>query len=190
MTAAELDPWDEDLAKEPAEPWEIHDDAEANWALRKIYQAEREIERVNANAQREVERILLSRDAAVQSAQQTVSFMKLHLIHYRRKLEEADPTLPKTYRLPAGVLSRRKGPSRYVVTDEKAFIEWAERNDPDAYRRTPLVSALDNPNYRCVGEQKESSDVEQRSPIVTTSGELVPGVERVREPDRYSCKPS
>jgi hypothetical protein len=185
MTAA--DPWDEDLDVDSDElvrwsdgGWRIEDDGTANWALRKLDQKRRDIERIKENAGREVARIIAATNAAVNTLTNGcggTEFFRAHLIDYRHRLEQNNPELPKTYRLPAGVLSRRKGPSRYVVTNEQKFIEWAERNDPDLYKRTPLVSGL-----------KIYPHVE--GAIVTRDGEPVPGVVRETDPDVYDVRPS
>jgi len=197
MTAhdPEENPWDEDLCLGPVDlnrmtvdgTWRIEDEAEANWALRKLDRAQREIQRVNENARREIERITVSKNAAVKSATDDVGFFTAALIDYRHRLEQADPDLPKTYRLPSGVITRRKPPTRIEVTDEKTFIDWAEGNDPSLLKRTPLVSRLT--------DQKDRYQFEVYSPTgdlipVTDNGEIVPGVRQVRDQDVYGAKPT
>ena len=193
MTLPDANPWDDDLILDRDDlerisdgTWRIEDDAKANWALRKLDQKQREIDRIEANVRREIDRINALKDAAVKTLKDDLSFFAMHLTGYRRRLEQDNKDLPQTYKLPSGVITRRKGQSRMEVTDEQAFIEWAEANDPDLYKRSPLVSGLTRKGagYSAV---PGPGDV---TVLVARSGEVVPGVHRVSDPDVYSAKPT
>ena len=99
---------------------------------------------------------------------------------YRLELEERDPDLPKTYKVPGGVIARRKQPDRIVVTDEAAFVAWALEGYRDLLHIEPRVSGLRN-----------ITESEPDSALLVTSidGEIVPGVEHVTGNDAYSAKP-
>jgi len=170
-------------------PWQINDDAGANWALRKIAKAEAEIARINLIAQAELDRIQQWRADATKAPSDDVSFFRGHLIDYRRRLEENDPSLPKTYRLPAGDITRRRGPTRVEVADEKAFVAWAVQNDPSLLSLKPLVSRLKDQKDRYLsGVPDGDESVERAVNVVARTGEIVPGVRYVFEPERYGVK--
>jgi hypothetical protein len=177
------------FAERTEENWQVTDDAGANWALRKIARAEAEIARVEAVAYEEVARITQWKADTVRGPKDDIGFFKAHLVDYRRRLEDADPQLPKTYKLPAGDLTRRKGATRIEVTDEAAFVAWAEANDPSLLSRKPLVSRLKDQKDRYTALPPDGDEGTERATwIVTTDGEGVPGVEQVFAPEQYSVR--
>lgn len=188
-----VDDWESDRdrtagfeAERVEEAFAITDDSAATWALRKVARAEAEVARVLAVANGEIARINQWKADACRGPVDDIGFFKAHLVDYRRRLEDADPKLPKTYKLPAGDLTVRKGPSRVEVTDEEAFVAWAEVNDPELLSRKPLVSRLKD-GYRPVPPDGDET-VERVTSIVSGSGEVVPGVRQVFEPERYGVK--
>jgi hypothetical protein len=125
----------------------------------------------------------LSHDAwaadAARSSDSDVSFFTARLVEYRRQLEDSDPKLPGTYKLPTVALKRTAGRLSVKVLDEAAFIAWATENCPDAVKvtRAPLVSGLAGLARKDDGQ------------IVSEDGEVVPGVEERRADDSYTVKP-
>lgn len=152
------------------EVWTIPDSEAANWAFRKLAHAQEELARIKADAAAEIARIQAWADDASRPLESDAAWFTGRLIEYRRRLEDADPTLPKTYRLPFGSITRRKLPDKTVVTDKAAAIAWAQEHAPDAVKLDLLVSQLPD------------ADPE--------TGELVPGVERVVGVDKYDAKPA
>jgi hypothetical protein len=166
------------LAERAEENWQVNDDAGANWALRKI-----------ALAYEEVARVTQWKADTVRGPKDDISFFKAHLVDYRRRLEDVDPQLPKTYKLPAGDLTRRKGATRIKVTDEAAFVAWAEENDPSLLSRKPLVSRLkDQKDLYLTPTPDGDESVERTADVYATTGEWVPGVRYVFEAERYGVK--
>lgn len=167
-----------DLATpEAREAWAIDGDNTAVWALRKLAAQRDEIDRIDAAADAEIARIKQWQEDAKRGPERAAAFFEGKLIAYRRDLEEHNPNLPKTYRLPVGDICVRAGRSSVRVTDESAFIDWAADNRPSALTYKPKVSALkDLPRS---GER-----------IIDETGEPVPGVVELTADPSYSVKPS
>lgn len=157
--------------------YRIGGDREATWALRKLAAAHAERDRIMAVAGEEIARITAWRNAAVRGPEADIDFFEAVLIDYRRRLEAENPNLPQTYKLPGGVITRRRSPVRAEVLDPEAFTAWALVHDPAAVKVTPLVSAL--------GSYQRTDEGD----VVSPDGEVVPGVHVVGGDDRYAAKP-
>lgn len=155
------------------EHWSITSDEEADWALRKQSAAEREISRIRRMAQTEIDRIQAWAADAEAGPEHDRAFFAGKLTEYRMACEQANPKLPKTYKLPSGTLSVRAGRDSVKVIDEAAFLAWAEQSCPEAIKRTALTSPLDKVNGQAL-----------------YGGEPVPGVEVVTSPAKYQSTPA
>ena len=157
------DPLDDD-----APLWECTDDAAAGWCLRKIARAKAEMLRHEENAEYEIAGIRQWLDEVSSPLARTIGFFEGRLIGYRRRLEDENPDLPLTYKLPGGDLVRRAGRAKTVVVDEEAFVAWALEAAPDAVKTKPLTSRL---------LTKEFEVTEAGALVDLRTGELVPGVQ-------------
>lgn len=177
-------PWSDDppsdLDPDDQAPWEITDDDAANWALRKVSRAQHEIKRLRDAANHEIEHIRDWLDQATGTQATTIRFFESKLIDYRRRLEDENADLAKTYKLPGGELCRRSGRTRTTVTDEIAYISWAVDNFPDAVAYRPLTTPLTRDDRFTVTETGALLD--------TTTGEIVPGVVVSRGDETYSVR--
>lgn len=161
---------------EARQAWTIDGDNTAVWALRKLAAQRDEIERIDAAADAEILRVKAWAEEAKRGPERAAAFFEGRLIRYRRDLEDHNPNLPKTYRLPAGELLVRAGRTSVKVVDESAFVDWANENAPQALTYKPKVSALkDLPRS---GER-----------IIDVHGEPVPGVVEITAEPTYSVKP-
>lgn len=159
--------------------WEIDGDNTATWALRKLAQQRDELDRIDAAADAEIARIKAWQEDAKRPVERAAAFFEGKLISYRRRLEAANPKLPKTYKLPAGDIAVRAGRPSVKVTDETAFVAWAIDNAPDALSYRPKVSAL-----------KDMDRADDGHLVEPETGELVPGVVEVTADPTYSVKPA
>lgn len=159
--------------------WEVDGDNTAMWAIDKIHTATEERDRIRRNAQHQIEQIQAKalRDEA--TATRTIDYMTGKLIAYRRRLEAANPKLPKTYRLANGDLTVRAGRASVKVIDESAFVDWATDNRPSALTYKPKVSAL-----------KDCARTDDGYLVVKDSGEIIPGVVEITAEPTYTVKPS
>lgn len=178
-----LDQQGPDLTNPDArEAWAgVHDDAMADWALRKIAHAEAERTRLRCLAEQRIDDIRGWLEVALRPLDHDIEFFTHHLITYRRELEDQDPKLAKTYKLPSGALKRRAGRDRTVVVDQQAFTGWAIEHAPDALKVSPLVSALATDRYRTNVVEGEGGHL-----FDTDTGAMVPGIEIVEGVDTYT----
>lgn len=167
--------------------WTIDDDELANWALRRLAAAQNEIARIRHAARTEIARVEAWADDAEQAVRHDVDFFTGRLIDYRRRLEAADPKLAKTYKLPAGSISRRAGRAKVQVLDEAALTAWALKECPEAVAVRVLTTPLaDQRRYQPVG----NVDDDGTRVLVDADGAVVPGVQVVTGPDTYAAKPA
>jgi hypothetical protein len=183
LTEALLGEYEEPQSPEDREAWRIEDDSAATWALRKLRAYRQEIDRITALAAEERARVNtweMERTSPLFSSQ---AFFESKLIDYRRRLERENPDLAKTYHVPGGKITRRVGSRRVEVTDQSAFTAWAVENDMRTLKLTPLVSTLK--------DQKDRYQVDETLQVVIDreTGEPVPGVEVLRDPDQYGVAP-
>lgn len=164
------------------EAWRIDGDREATWALRKVAAANAEIERIEEQHRSARQDLDEWRTSALNSPQSDVSFFTAKLLDYRRRLERDIPSLPQTYKVPGGRITRAKARVRRVVTDADALLVWAEAHSPGAVTKAVLPSKLD-----ALDAPPEGEGVGH---LFMADGEQVPGVELVRGPDVYGVTPA
>lgn len=164
---------------EQRERWRIDGDNTATWALRKLAAIQAERDRIKLLHQAEVSRLDAWAADADRALSHDADFFTARLTEYRLELEQANPDLPKTYKLPAGSLARRAGRESTYIGDEAEFIAWATVNCPDALRVTAKVAPL-------AKWERTTTDGEVR--VVSPDGELVPGVRIIRGDDRIEVR--
>ena len=160
--------------------WQIEDDGAAQWALRKIGRANRELMRLQEAAEYETAGIQQWLDEVSSPLARTIGFFESKLVEYRRRLEDENPDLPLTYKLPGGDLTRRAGRVRSTVTDSEAFTAWALANAPEAVALKPLTSQLT--------KSDRFQPTAEGALVDTQTGELVPGVVVSQGPVAYGVK--
>jgi phage host-nuclease inhibitor protein Gam len=145
----------------------IDDNGAADWALRKIAQKQRLIAENEELAEREIARIREWLTDANGPLQNEIANLELLLTDYHRRLLAEDDRR-KTVKLPAGNLKARKLPDNVEVTDEDAFIEWAE-----AERHT-LLRITTAPDKNAIKQ------------AVLKDGEVIPHVAAVKGDLKFS----
>ena len=109
------------------EPWGIHDDSTAMWALRKIAAADALVSSREATQAAEQDRLRRWVDQARRSALQTRAFLEGALRGYAERLRDAGKFgKKKSWPLPNGVLQFRDVGVDFEMQDEAAFTAWAE----------------------------------------------------------------
>ena len=156
------------------EGFTIDDDAKAEWAVRKIRQAQQNIERRAAFVQAEIERLTAWKQMMDERDQATIDRMTGLLQPY---FEALRPTLGrrKSYSLPSGVLQVRTAPVSYA-RDEEALLPYA--------RQIGLVRVKETPDWAEIKKRLQPAGHHPGAPVVDAeTGEIVPGV-TVQEPER------
>lgn len=162
-------------------PFRVDDDTKAAWAMRKLTEAQRELDRIRAAYRAEAVR--LSEELADVSGPRSadVDLFTSMLTDYLRQRHDADPTVPQTYALPGGKVTRRKAKQTVQVTDPDLFVGWALDNDAAALKMVPQVSRL----TVAFGYAAPKVGPGETAPLASTAGEIVPGVMVVRGDDTY-----
>lgn len=160
------------LYEEQDERFTITDDQKADWCLRKIAEADAELERLTDWYERQIKAAQENRDSRVQY------FTGLLREYFSTVPAHETKTMSK-YCLPSGELVLTKPKADYTKTDEEKLLSWCLTNDPD------LVKVTTSPKW---------SDIKKR--LITVNGEavdretgiFVDGVEIEEKPGKFEVK--
>lgn len=152
-------------------PFEIKDDKTANWALRKIREAEARIEQVQRFAEEQKAEIDAWAETATEREAHSITFFTGLLQAYHFKLHQENPRI-KTIKLPAGELQLRKAQPKFSRDDNK-LTAWLKAHRPE------FVKVKESPDW---AEAKKALNVAGRHLVDPETGEIVDGVE-VYEPE-------
>lgn len=119
---------EEFLFGKPKEKFEVKDDETLAWALKKIRQAEGEIEKATQKREEWIEKINTWYGAETKPHTQTIEYMKSLIQDYLVR------TGKKTVRHPLGTVRSRKT-TRLEVVDEKRFLDWAKESGNEQFIR-------------------------------------------------------
>lgn len=183
------------------ERFAIEADAQADWAIRKLKQANERIEQAETDAKdwrKKIDTWLAKRTAADRD---TAGTMERLLVDYHRRLLEAameagvpEREWPKSWPLPNGTLWSRAGSVSVEVTNEDDLLAWLWTYRPELVKVEPKrgeVKQAFQPVWVDADRDNPVPDgVEAVAALVTEDGEAVPGVRLVRGARSYTPKPS
>jgi phage host-nuclease inhibitor protein Gam len=113
---------------EQAQAYAITTDDEALWAMRRLAQAQRHIDKVKAQAQAEVDRINRWVEASTTGNVRLIEKFDRLLGDYLMVVREDEADGRKKLEFPDGTVSSRMTPPKVAVEDVEAFLAWAEAN--------------------------------------------------------------
>ena len=147
--------------------WRIEDDDAAAWASRKLRDAHREMNRIDAWAEKQIDRI---REVAAEEKRQHERDADWFQTHLQLWLQEliAEGRAKKSIALPGGKLAMRKRQPKIEVEDEESFIVWlhtAGRDDLVKVKESIDKAAL-----------KKSIAIEGTRAFLADTGEVLEGV--------------
>ena len=160
----------------------IDSDPLAAAVMHRMKLAMREMDRVKAAADNRREQIAQWEADTLRPLLNEAQRCDELLVSYYQALLRENPKLAKTYPIPGGTISRRKGVDKVEVVDETAFIAWAETNAPHTLsnpKPRPLVSELKGAMWDHTDDGK----------VVSPDGQPVPGVAFVAGVERFAAKP-
>jgi hypothetical protein len=189
---------DTEAPEEERQRYRLGGDREASWALMKLAKAEAEKGRIRTLAEDERSRIDQWEAEASAGPRRDADYFRSLLFEYHVGLLkeevaalEAEGKTPaeawakarrKTYRLPAGTLTARKGGEGVEVEDAAAFEAWVRKN-PEAN----VVLAAVKPDKVTVKQQTEHTP---DGTIVIDGDEVVPGLRWYADPPSFTATPA
>lgn len=164
-------PTDPVVTHEDRERFVVTNDSQATWAMRKLAALRARQAEIDAVARAEMERIeawhLSASSALVPDANYFTALLTNYAAQQRAQQQR------KSIALPHGVVKSRAGSARIEVTDESAFLAWAEDNAPTLIRvrREPDKAAI-----KAAFPPASSPGASEDGKVITEHGEIVPGV--------------
>ncbi|GGP17267.1 host-nuclease inhibitor Gam family protein [Oceanobacillus neutriphilus] len=156
----------EEQERTEQESFEVTDDSSANWALRKIKQAQQKQIEANALATEEQDKIEAWYQSEKEKAQRDIDYFQGLLARYAIKKREEDPKF-KSQKLPNGRINFVKKQPKYNY-DDKAVVEFLKNNN-----RTDLIRVKEEPSKSDI---KKAFVVNEDKLIDPDTGEVVDGV--------------
>ena len=115
-------------------PYRLSDDAEADWAMRKLRQAEARMTSRQAQATRQIEAVTEAMDTWLEGADAadtgTATFFRDRLADYMLAARRADSKC-KSIQLPTGILTTRERPAAAILADRDVLAGWARTHVPE-----------------------------------------------------------
>lgn len=156
----------------------IDNDNKAEWALRKIKEAEEEHDRIVnlINAQRT---ILNDKECELDDKlEHETSYLKHLLEQYMGTVKCKETKTQKSYQLLSGKLVHKLGGIEYKK-DEDALLEWVKNNRP------LLVKVKDSVDW---AELKKELITAEDGTVITQDGEIIECITAEQKPDSFGIK--
>jgi phage host-nuclease inhibitor protein Gam len=121
----DIDFFEDDETKPADEHFRIETLDQAEWAMRKIERARKEIARFDEAAQKVIDKIKARVETLAQTHKHTIESMTT-LLEPWVSLEIAKQGKKRSYNMIGGTAGYRSNPNSIEVTDEAAAIQWLE----------------------------------------------------------------
>ncbi|WP_339233894.1 host-nuclease inhibitor Gam family protein [Oceanobacillus sp. FSL W7-1281] len=160
------------------ETFVVDTDEKANWALRKIKQAQQKQEESNALAIAEIEKIEAWNASEKEKAQRDIDYFQGLLAYYAVKKREEDPKF-KSQKLPNGRIRFQKKQPK-ITYDNEAVIDYLEENN-----REDLIKVKKEP---AKAEIKKAFTIFENNMIDPETGVAVYGIEVEYPEDEFKVE--
>ena len=156
----------------------VDDDQKANWALRKISELQKEVERNTKLAEQEIDKIKQWETTQNKQIGDSILYFEGLLNEYAIKQREIDPEF-KSMSLPNGRFGFRKQQPKWEYNDEKvlSYLEQAGMND--------LIRTTRVPNK---AEIRKIFEVVDDKVINKETGEVVEGIEIEQREEKFNWR--
>ena len=158
--------------EELREGFRLGDDQQADWALRKIAEADQELDRMTGWYQRQIE-------LAQQKHEEQVRYFTGLLQEYFWQVPVKETKTMSKYELPSGKLVLNKAKDDYKAVDNEALLSWCMTNEPD------LVKITTAPKW---AEIKKRLVTQDGKAVDKETGMFVAGVEIEEKPAEFKVK--
>ncbi len=157
------------------ETFTITDDAQADWALDKIAEAQAERDRLQRACQMRIDQFNSKIDEADRAYERDTGYLLSLLSDYFDTVPHKSTKTQDTYSLPSGKLVYKK-PSQTAVKDDTALLAWVRVNAPD-YVQTVCKAQW--------GALKKVCKTNGDRFVFPDTGEVVDGVRLEENPARF-----
>ena len=164
--------FDFEYEEEQDQGFVITNDQVADWAVRKIVEADKELERMEAWYALQLQQV---RD----KHEKTVSFFNARLAEYLNKVPAKETKTTVKYALASGDMVLTKEKPDFESVDEEKLLGWCQMNAPE------LVKVTMKPSW---GEVKKRLVVSGDSVVDKDTGVIVEGVESVVKPASFKVR--
>ena len=174
----------EEILEQPEEAeksFSITDDNTADWALKKIAEERKELERLKAIAQQQVEEIELKIKHLEETTERKTAFLKGCLAQYFETVPHKATKTQETYKLLSGSLVF-KLPKQNLVKDDTKLLNYLHENGMEEYIKTE-----EKPIW---AEFKKTLSIVDGKVIDTSTGEVVEAVKAEETAGVFDVKTS
>lgn len=170
--------------------WQVDSEKTAEWAMRKLRDADREIAHQQALADDYHQQIDIWFERVTKKASRSAEFFAAHLVRFQQERLAVDPKAG-SLKLPSGVIkvSDRSKTATVKIDDQDVFKEWAKANLPAEILAEVVVP---QPDKILPSKLKDTVTAKQLADggwvVVSEAGEPVPGA--VANPGSLSITPT
>jgi phage host-nuclease inhibitor protein Gam len=165
--------------EEEEQGWRITSDLEADWAIKKIKAARKDLDRKKELAEAEIQEIQTWLKSEQEKTEKSTAFLEAKLKEYFNSLGKDVLKETKTqlkYELRSGVLKLKKqGPD--IKRDNSVLVQWLLDSGLDNY-----VRVKKEPDWAAL---KDKLELVGDKAIHKETGEIVPGVCVEPQPDKF-----
>ena len=155
----------------------IDNDQKAEWAMKKIREAQEEKEKWKAYYDEQLQKVNAQSD-------RTIEFMQLHLERYFRTVPHKVSKTQESYALPSGKLVWKEQQPEYERDDE-ALIPWLIENNLDS-QYIQIKESVNWAELKKMFKDRMFGVIDGR--FVTEDGEFVPGITVTERPDVFKVE--
>lgn len=159
----------------------ITDDNTADWALKRIAEERKELERLEAIADHQIEELELKKKHLKETSERKTAFLKGCLAQYFETVPHKATKTQETYKLLSGSLVF-KLPRQNMVKDDAKLLEYFHKNNMSEYIKTE-----EKPVWN---EFKKTLSVVDGKVIDTSTGEVVEAVKAEETAGVFDVKTS
>ena len=171
--------YEEEFEKDIAETFIIDNDSKAEWAIKKIKEAQDEHDRILALITEEEQKLALRKEQIAKKLESDTSYLKYLLNNYMQTVTCKESKTQKTYQLLSGKLVYKYGGTEWVKDDD-AMLAWAKKDMPE------LVKVKESVDWAAL--KKTISVTENGEVITETTGEVLDFIHPEKKPDNMDIK--
>ena len=157
---------------EQEERFQVTDDQKADWCLRKIAEADAELDRLTGWYQRQI-------DLAKENHDSRVRYFTGLLQDYFSTVPAKETKTMSKYSLPSGELVMTKAKEDFKAADKEKLLSWCITNDPE------LIKVESSPKWADI---KKRLTVIEGHIVDQETGLFVDGVELEEKPEEFKVK--